>query len=354
MFAIMREDLGQESETTALSTLMSDCKKLMKLDGVDLAGYNTRENAADFEDLRKALGYKKWNLFGGSYGTRLGLTIMRDFPNSVRSSVLVGVFAPESNLFENFLLNFEKSLFSVLERCKNNENCNNRYPNLTQRLLNVLKKIQTAPLRFDYEGKPFVLNSQDAMLIIHLSLFNRYYISTIPLLIEAMENGETEPLVNALKFAEFLSNLVNWPMNHSVTAYEEIPFYDAAAMEKATMKSRIIEFLPVTFDLNYKSLANWHSLRADSFENQPVVSEIPSLLVSGSLDPVTPPSYAQEALKHLKNGYGIIFPDESHDFVNPCFLQITEDFLNDPSHKPNTACSEVRNPIEWNLSNSIQ
>ena len=101
MFAISRQDLDNEGEIRALNAVLSECKETMKQDGVDLAGYTSKENAADFEDLRKALGYEKWNLFGVSYGSRLGLTIMRDFPNGVRSAVLAGILAPETDFIND-------------------------------------------------------------------------------------------------------------------------------------------------------------------------------------------------------------------------------------------------------------
>ena len=188
MFDIARQDLDNKGEIRSLKNILSECKKTMKKDSIDLAGYNSKENAADFEDLRKALGYEKWNLLGSSYGSRLGLTIMRDFPNSVRSAALNGILAPETNHIINGIQNFENSLFTVLERCKKNEDCNNRYPNLKKRLLRVLKNLQSEPLRFDYEGKPFVLNSQDALLIFFISLYDRHSIANIPLLVEALEN----------------------------------------------------------------------------------------------------------------------------------------------------------------------
>ncbi len=100
----------------------------MHTKGVNLEGYNSRENAADFEDLRKALGYKKWNLFGASYGSRLGWTIIRDFPESVRSAVLLGVFPPESNLFGDRVRSIDKLLFTVFQSCKENKGWNSRYP----------------------------------------------------------------------------------------------------------------------------------------------------------------------------------------------------------------------------------
>lgn len=352
MFDIMRKDLDQKGEIKALDSLMSACKKTMKLDEVDLAGYNSRENAADFEDLRKVLGYDKWNLYGGSYGSRLGLTIIRDFPNSVISAIFTGVFPPESELFGELIGNFEDSLFEVLLRCEQNENCNSLYPNLKERLLKTLKEIQSEPFTFDYNSKSFVMNREDALRVLHLSLYSRYSIGYIPRIIVALENGESEPINNALQHVEFLYDIANWPMNNSVMAYEELSFIDSLKINKVSEKSEL--GFDITIFEGLTSLSDLHPYRASVIENQPVVSEIPTLMVSGLLDPVTPPRNAKGALKHLKNGYEIIFPDESHDLSNPCFLQIAEDFLNNPLSKPDMECSTVRNPIEWNLSNPIQ
>lgn len=350
MFSIMRQDLDNEGEIRALNSIFSECKETMKHDGVDLAGYTSKENAADFEDLRKVLGYKKWNLFGASYGSRLGLTIMRDFPNSVRSAILSGILAPETNLINDYIQNFENSLFTVLERCENNEDCNNRYPNLKERLLKVIKKLKSDPLHFPYEGKPFVLNPQDAVSILYLYLYDRRSIGNIPLLIETFENRETEYLLHTIKAFKNLSNYINWPMNYSVMAYEELPFYDELAMVESIKRSEIALNLSMYSDLGIESLNNWHSFRALDFENQAVVSEIPTLMVSGGLDHVTPISNAKEAIKHLKNGYELIFSDEGHNLFNSCFFQITEDFLNHPTQRPDTECSSEKKPIEWNLT----
>ena len=349
MFSIMRQDLDNEGEIRAMNSIFSKCKEAMKYDGVDLAGYTSKENAADFEDLRKALGYEQWNLFGVSYGTRLGLTIIRDFPNSVRSTVIAGIFAPETNGINYNIENFEGALFTVLERCENDEDCNRRYPNLKERLFKAIKKLESSPLHCNYKGKPFVINTQEAALIIYLHLYDRRSIGNIPLLIEAFENGETEYLLYAIKALESLSNYINWPMHHSVLAYEELPFYDELALAESIKRSEIAFNLSMDSELGIKLLNNWHSYRASEIENQAVVSKIPTLMVSGGLDHVTPVSNATEALAHLENGYEVIFPDEGHNLFNPCFFQIVEDFFNDPLDKPDLECSFISNPIEWNL-----
>lgn len=354
IFNIASQDLDNAGEIKALKAVLTQCKKAMKQNGVDLAGYTSKENAADFEELRKTLGYKKWNLFGTSYGSRLGLTIMRDFPNGVRSAVFNGVLTPETNLINDQSQNFEHTLFTIIERCKKDENCNNRYPNLKMRLLSVLDKLKSDPLQIDYDGKSFVFNPQDFLLILYLSLYDRHSLSNIPLLIEAVEKEEKGLLVNALKGIKELYTLINWPTNFSVMGYEELPFYNDVAMAESLKQSELSVDLSISSALGMELLKGWHSFRASEIENQIVVSEIPTLLVSGDLDHVTPVSNATKALKYLKNGHGLIFPNESHNFFNRCFFQITEDFLNDPSHIPDSECSTLKNPIEWNLLNPSQ
>jgi len=110
--------------------------------------------------------------------------------------------------------------------------------------------------------------------------------------------------------------------------------------------------LPASFGV--MPLEYWHVHSAPDFENRAVISEIPTLMASGGLDPVTPVSNATEALRYLKNGYGVIYRDESHDFASPCFLQIVEDFMNNPFHKLYLECASVRIPIEWNLHEPAQ
>ncbi|PKA98069.1 pimeloyl-ACP methyl ester carboxylesterase [Flavobacteriaceae bacterium MAR_2009_75] len=349
IFTIMRQDLDIYNDYKAMATIMAECKETMKKGAVDLAGYNSRENAADFEDLRKALGYKKWNLFGASYGSRLGLTIMRDFPKGVRSAVLVGILAPESDIFGHRIRNIENSLFASLRGCEENEGCNNRYPNLKERLLQSLKKLQKNPMRFDYKKKPYAFNLQDAFALLNFLLYDNKTIGNLPFFLEALENRKAEPIIDTLQDFESFYNLLNIPMLYSVTAYEELPFYNVTDTNKAIQQSEI-GFAFTSYDLAAKLLASWHPHRATDFENQPVASDIPTLMVSGSLDPATPPSDANGALKHLKNGYNVVFPDESHGLFNPCLFQIAEYFINNPLKKPNSECSETRNPIEWNLT----
>ena len=198
------------------------------------------------------------------------------------------------------------------------------------------------------------MNPQDALTVFNLSVYHRQSMANIPLLIEAFENEEAKPFFTILKGIENMYNLINRPMLYSVITYEELPFYDELAMIESLKQSEIAVNMLQYADIGIEILNDWHPYRASEIENQPVVSDIPTLMVSGGLDHVTPVSNTTEALKNLKNGYEVIFPDEGHNLFNPCFFQIVEDFLNNPTQRPDITCSSKRNPIEWNLDKLVK
>lgn len=86
-------DMTRVAET--LRRLLVQCRDRWQAQGVDLAAYNTVESAADVNDLRLALGYRKITLVGGSYGSHLALQFMRQFPDAVDRVVIFGVEGPD-------------------------------------------------------------------------------------------------------------------------------------------------------------------------------------------------------------------------------------------------------------------
>ncbi|MEM7019854.1 MAG: alpha/beta fold hydrolase, partial [Pseudomonadota bacterium] len=85
---LLSENLDAESENRLLKRAARQCKNHLTNMQIDLSAYHTKSSAADIEDLRVALGYEQWNLYGISYAGRLALAILRDFPGSVRSIIL--------------------------------------------------------------------------------------------------------------------------------------------------------------------------------------------------------------------------------------------------------------------------
>lgn len=85
------DPLDPEVVAKELREMSAACRTKLVDEGIDLSAYNTVENAADVDELRRALGYEKVTLIGGSYGSHLALAIMKQFPSSVERAVLYGI-----------------------------------------------------------------------------------------------------------------------------------------------------------------------------------------------------------------------------------------------------------------------
>ena len=102
--ANLQNELSREEEIGLLRETMGQCRARLVADGVDLNAYNSAAIAADLDDLRRALGYETWNLYGISYGTRNILTAIREYGESgtIRSVVLDSPVPLQSDLVGDF------------------------------------------------------------------------------------------------------------------------------------------------------------------------------------------------------------------------------------------------------------
>jgi pimeloyl-ACP methyl ester carboxylesterase len=68
----------------------------------DSAPYlGTWQVVRDMEAMRVALGYPRWNYWGMSYGTRIGYTYAKTFPDSIRTMIVDGSLYPQESVYRN-------------------------------------------------------------------------------------------------------------------------------------------------------------------------------------------------------------------------------------------------------------
>lgn len=348
LLAVLAQNLTPEQELIELETVAAVCKAELKKDGVDQAGYTTIQNAQDLDDLRKALGYKQWNLFGGSYGSRLALAYMRDFPEHSRTSVMSALFPPQTNLYENFIGNLKRSLFKVFEACEADGNCNRKYPDLKATYFEVLEGLKTRPVTFQWQGDPFTLNAQDFLLLTQQLLYTRNTFEQIPAYVMAAKNKDERGIQKGLQPLAGKARLINFAMNWSFNAYDEVGFSGDSQMRANLRANAEMMPGPAFFMSDPAILEKWHPHRAPAYVNEAVVSDIPSFVANGAFDPITPPVNALEAVKSLKNSFYVEFPWEGHSVFGDCYFRMVSDFLDDPSVKPASTCADRKVRLNWN------
>lgn len=143
------------------------CHDNLNTRGVDPALANSKESAADIADLRIALGYDSWNLYGISYGTRLALTVMRDHPEGVRSVMLDSTYPPEADLPSGAPGDFHRALTQMFDDCAVDPACNSAFPDLGNVFYQTVADLNDEPKfvgGFDSEGFSLIYLTGDLLL----------------------------------------------------------------------------------------------------------------------------------------------------------------------------------------------
>ena len=343
VFEMLPKDLTTtESEATANKALLA-CRDRMVKEGVNLEVYNSAQNAADIESLRQALGYDQINLYGISYGTRLALTALRDAPEHLRSVVIDSVYTPQVDLYSQIPVNGERAIEALFKACAAEPGCAEAYPDLRQTFFDLKAQLDKAPVTFTVtlnsgEKREVLLNGDGLLGLTFQSMYATSIIPMLPRLIYDLRAGNTD-LAAGLQ-GEFLSqyNKINVGMQHAVQCKEELPFVTQAQIEEvlkqhpdyAALGSRgIIELCKA-----------WGEKPAEPIENQPVKSDVPTLVLSGEFDPITPPTWAEEAAKTLSQSFYFNVPRAGHgsSISEDCPRSILLAFLDNPTQKPDSAC----------------
>jgi pimeloyl-ACP methyl ester carboxylesterase len=341
-------------EDTGEITAMLDCHQRLIGEGVNLTAYNSAANAADINDLRLALGYDEVNLFGVSYGTRLALTAMRDVPDGIRSVILGATYPPQVNLFTDQAQYVERIFNLLFEACASASDCQAKYPDLRDVFFNLVASLDADPVQITV---PDLLNGGtiDAYIdgtrfidALFLAFYSSELIPHIPQIIYEFNDGgySTFGLIQATSI--MTEDSVSRGMYFSVQCNEEASFIDpATAIFTGENPAFDHYFLEMTELIDL--CAYWKSGAADGIENEPVVSDIPTLLIAGEFDPVTPPIWAQETASSLSHSFYFEFPGLSHDasLSDECSRTLIFDFLDNPQAEPASTCINADHRVQF-------
>jgi len=345
------EELDDEEKWEQAARVVAECRDRLARQGIDLAAYNSAENAADVEDLRRALGYEQVNLYGISYGTRLALTVLREYPDSVRSVILDSVYPPQVNLYSEMPSNAGRALNAVFENCARDPACNAAYPNLEQTFFETYDLLEEQPLTIPLFGpdRQYVVRF-DGELFASMLFARLYTLESLPYIPRWIEDAQER---NAPALMTPLSNVIGFDvapgMYWSIQCGEEVAFEteESAAQAAAELPPQLAGAFAAAPIL--RVCEAWGVGPADPIENEPVESDVPALVFAGEYDPITPPEWARLAAETLPNSYLYEFEGVGHGVVRSdgCALLIALQFLDDPTAAPNDSCIAEREPLRF-------
>ncbi len=324
-----------------------NCWETLSAQGIDLTQYNSAANAADANDLRIALGYDQANYYGTSYGTRLALTLMRDYPAGVRSVILDSVYPPHVDYYSEYTSNVARTFELVFAACAADASCSARYPDIDQTLYAAIDRLNETPVTRTLGDYTVTVNGNMLLEAMELMLYAPASIAALPWLIDNASQNHFEP-IDGLFYALLtdIPSSINWTMFYAMQCQEEVPFEDRAQIAElvANIPSQLATFYRTRWtEFAFDLCEQWDRSVADPLENEPVVSDIPALVLAGYYDPATPPAWSQSAAAYLSHSYYVEFPTMSHGIMRNggCGLSIGMQFLNDPTTPPDTSCIDT-------------
>lgn len=333
---------GQQTYEQAART----CYNRLVAQGIDLNGYNSLQNAADVRDLIYALGYRQMTLYGVSYGTRLALTVMRLYPSVVHASVLDSVYPPDHN--RNDLPSDAQRVFNTLfQGCAKDASCNAKYPNLESVFYKLVDTLNAHPVSFNTVD-PTTNNSYTVSFagndLIGWLFSTLYVTSFIPALpqtiyqIRAHNYSQLSYLYGSVTFDDTFSD----GMFYSTTCSEDWAFLTKQDITRSLQG--ITPHIAAVFGLfeqqEYDICQFWKVQAVPASQKLPVLSNLPTLVLSGEYDPITPPSNGQEVAQELSHSYYFLFPGQGHgeEYSSACSDQIISAFEDNPDQQPSGTC----------------
>ena len=282
----------------------------------DLQLYTTTIAMDDMDEVRAALGYDKINLFGGSYGTRAALTYLKRHPQHVRSAILHGVSPSNQYLPGDFPQGNERALQGIIAECAADDACNKAFPNLKDETKSLLAQLIKGPVEVEVQ-KPnsservkVKLNRDLAAEAIRYMLYSPVPAGYVPLTIHLAAQGNFTPLAQAA--LRYRINLVGTGSNGmylSVTCAEDLPFIKPGEGERNAENTFLGDY---RLRQQREACALWPRAEVEKDYSVPTRSDVPVLILTGELDPVTPPANGDAAARTLPNSLHIVVPHGAH------------------------------------------
>jgi pimeloyl-ACP methyl ester carboxylesterase len=308
----------------------------------DLRLYTTPIAMDDLDEVRRALGYDRINLVGGSWGTRAALVYIRRHGEHVRAAVLsapapIALTAP---LFH--ARDAQRSLDLILDECAADPPCHAAFPEVRKEFKAVLERLAEKPARVSLPGTngsggmEVRLTGEAFAEAFRILMYTTAGTRRLPRLIHSASQGDLVPFAQAgIAGLQGMLRQIDLGLMLSVVCSEDVPRINPDDIPEMTAGTFLGD---ARLRTQMTICGDWPRGKVPESYGEPVRSSVPVLVITGNLDPITPPAWGEETVRHLSKGRHITVP-RAHDFNSPCVAGIAGSFLHgDPLADLDTSC----------------
>jgi pimeloyl-ACP methyl ester carboxylesterase len=349
-----------EEHLEAATRRTVECARRAAAAGVDLTGYSTIENARDVRALRRALGLEQWNVWGISYGSILGQAYIKEDADGIRAVVLDAIMPLEirgSDHYWRVVHWYVRDLVKMQEICDRQPACAKRYPDMIGRLREAARSVADEPIAVtvkDTENYPSGTARFFSDIVAFLPftfLYEQANYPGVPGLIYAWADAVEQRDESVFRAIALASGDTGFG-GQSAGMSNAIHCIDGGAAAQARAGLMDIAEYPV-LGRAIGTERSWqrHAAVCDELgmyqrpadDYLATETDLPSLIVEGDMDPITPPPNARAILPGFRNGTYVEFPFAGHGPTRSvkCGGDMLNAFYDDPSAEPDLACADT-------------
>lgn len=354
---VLATSLSADEEAKIYDRIARDCYQDLTAKRVDLSKLTLPYTIKYMTQLLKALPEVSWDIYGVSYGTRVVLEVMRQPPPNIRAVVLDSVVPPDIDTYRLQARLLKDALHRLFDSCNYDRTCHHDFPDLEAEFYTLVKKLDSQPLQYritdEVTGKslPVVVNGQRLLTLVYQSMYRWDFIQQLPSALWAVKNGNSEPL------RPMVEHLSHGTYLETASTFNDVVFISAGCAERphgvtkemmqkeASAYPHLQEYLSPTW--KYDVCEYWTVPPAGDNIFQPVESSLPTLLLAGELDPVTPSFWAKHVHTTLHNSFVFTAPGIGHGVIGSdrCANEAAQTFLRKRNHYTGVPCAEhLRGP----------
>ncbi|HEV8366421.1 MAG TPA: alpha/beta hydrolase [Pyrinomonadaceae bacterium] len=311
------------------------CAERLKAEGIEPSAYSTAINAADAIDLRRTLGYTRWDVYGVSYGTHLARELMRKDAAAIHAVVLVSPGSWSGAEAAQDAFTQQRALERVFAACATQPACHAAFPTLEKDSYEVYEELSQRPLEvhINSSGNPTTvwLDGERFLREIPHQLVS-FRAVALPLLINELRRGDRSGAARQLLGSGMMGPW--YPLGHLVNCNDYGAAYPASVV---ALKSKLRPAFRTIADDIREHCDGW--LQQLPRNNQPrLVSGIPTLILNGEIDPHGGDLRTSELVTGLKHAYVYEVRGRGHESLGSCSDSVVERFIEDPTRVPDASC----------------
>ncbi|MEP6713194.1 MAG: alpha/beta fold hydrolase [Ferruginibacter sp.] len=334
--------------------LYKNCREQLLKEGINVSSFSAIQLAADAEAIRKSLQIDDWNVYGVSFGTTVALNMIRNHSRHIKAVILDSPFPPNAP-WQDFVRPFD-TCFKVLEKnIAADPTAAAAFPAIRKDFVNAVNRLNNVPAKikdsksnesYDYTGDDFAWSIWSAML-------RPKAIPAVPIAIKEIANGNDSILskwINVFSqpnsFGKFSET-----QSRAIMCYEGRP--KTVEESESSLRQHYPDFASFISAFDEDICNVWRPDIADKKIFDPVVSNVPVLILSGEYDPVCPPVFGKITAVTLSKSFHLVVPSASHAAIHAddCIRDIAVAFLLNPALKPDEKCVSERKKINFSTTN---